>query len=170
MTIELGQRGVTPAMGAATCDVEQSVAEGAPAVSQPVRSPRWKLAAAAAVVLAVAGGVVALLAARGSSAADSGHSLTVRVSGPSNTTYAVTAPGLVNVQPTELPLGGYSATFTTSTSLEHLGLFVRGTAFGPRGEGPEPECEVTFDGQQVAHGQAPADSAGLRNFECRVGR
>lgn len=159
---------VTPVRGAATW-VEQPAVEGVPAVTQPAHSPRWKLAVAVAVVLAVAGGVAALLVSRSSSAADSGHSLTVRVSGPSNTTYAVTVPGLVNVAPTELPLGGYSATFTTSTSLERLGLFVRGTASGSQLAGPAPECEVTFDGRQVAHDQAPAESAGLRNFECRVG-
>ncbi|MEU0532021.1 hypothetical protein [Amycolatopsis tolypomycina] len=138
-------------------------------MTQPVRSPRWKLAAAAAVVLAVVGGAVALLVSRSSDAADAGHSLTVRVSGPSSTTYAVTVPGLVNVPPTDLPIGGYSATFTTSTSLERLGLFVRGTVFGSQGDGPAPECEVTFDGRQVAHDQAPAGATGVRNFECRVG-
>lgn len=167
MTTRLRHPGVTPAASLATCDVEPLVAKGVSTVTEPGRSPRWKLAVAAAVVLAVVGAVVAVLVTRSSSAADSGHSVTIRVTGPSNTTYSVTAPGLVNVSPTDLPLGGYSASFTTSTSLEHLGLFVRGTTFGSAA--PAPECEVTFDGRQVAHDQAPAESAGVRNFECRVG-
>lgn len=130
-----------------------------------------KIVVVAAVGVVVVGGAVALSLPRDGGGESASHTVTVRVTGPVNTTYRVTAAGLVDTGSDSLP-GEYSQVFKTATPPEALGLVVTGTTYGYRGDVnlPTPGCEVVIDGKQVAHQLvSPARATGLDQFECRVG-
>lgn len=128
-----------------------------------------KVAVPVAVALVVVGGAVALSLPAGGGAG--GHQVTVQVTGPVNTTYRVSSPGLVSTGDDKL-VGPYSQVFDTATAPEQLDLVVSGTTYGYYGDInlPTPSCTVTIDGRQVAHQVVPPHRAtGFDQFECRVG-
>lgn len=140
-----------------------------------VRPSTWpmaaKIAVPAAVVALVVGGAVALALPSDRAGGSGAHTVTIRVTGPVNTTYHVAAPGLVNAGSDSLP-GEYSEAFKTDTAPAVLGLVVQGTTYGYYGDVslPTPGCEVVIDGRQVARQLVlPARATGFDQFECRVG-